>query len=280
MNSCESDNNTYSNDSQFKLVFSDSTTITENDILFYDSSCHLLFLKNDLNFTKMNLQFNSDFSVFVNNYPVYTGIVRSCALSSAPQETFYISDCFFYGFDIIEFNFCPYSADLRNDPRIIHSLEENDLLRSGLSCTIDSVNVVKYEDHSDVFCKITIVNNDLIDYYILNPNKMGELDFNYYTGGLRFESMDSSLWYFLRQSVDNPDWSTVTMSDFSVLPGKSKVSFTINSSDYYPIIEGYYKVTFRFSGLHGITSDFNLSQDSGRIWIGEAISIVDNILVE
>ena len=43
--SCESESDTNLNDSEFKVEFSDSTLITENDLLYYDSSTHLLFLK-------------------------------------------------------------------------------------------------------------------------------------------------------------------------------------------------------------------------------------------
>ncbi len=276
LTSCESENDTNVNDSGFRLEFSDGTEISESDILYYDSATHFLFLKEILDFN----QSISGFSILVNNDTIYKGIKHSCMLSSPPHTTFFITDCFHYGHDIVELGYYPYSADLRNDQRIINAFKNDNLLRNGLKCTIDSIKVNSFENYSEVICKITVINNDLIDYYILDPNKMGELDFNYYTGGLSFQNIDTEVSSFLRWSVSNPDFGNLTMNDFSILSRNSKVSYTFKSSDYYKMDKGFYKATFRFCGLNSNTSEFNLVQDKGRVWVGEAISIVDSIKVE
>lgn len=276
LSSCESENDSNLNDSKFRLEFSDGSEITENDILFYDSSTHFLFLKKDLEFN----QSISGFSVLVDNDTIYTGIMHSCMLSTPPLSPFYITDCFHYGNGILEIGFYADSIDLRNDQRIINALKNGNLLRNGLSCSIDSIKVNSFDNFSEVTCKIIITNNDKINYYILDPSKMGELDFNYYTGGLSFQNIDTKVSSFLRWSISNPDFGNLTMNDFSVLLSNSEVSYTFKSSDYYKMDNGFYNAIFRFCGTKHNTNEFDLEQDNGRIWVGDAISKIDSILVE
>jgi hypothetical protein len=272
--SCETDTNL--NHSVFRLEFSDGTEIVKSDIQFYDSATHFIFLKKNLDFN----QTISGFSVLVNNDTIYKGIKHSCMLSTRPPSTFFITDCFFYGNDIVDIGFYPYSNDLRNDQRIIDALKDDNLLRNGLSCSIDSIKVNSFDDYSEVFCKITITNHDKINYYVLDPGKMGELDFNYFTGGLLFQNIDTKLSSFLRWSISNPDWGDLTMNDFTILSGNSKISYTFKSSDYYKMDKGFYKATFSFCGTKHNTKDFDLVQDDGRIWVGSASSEMDSIVVK
>jgi hypothetical protein len=261
---------------EFRIAFSDGSEINQNDIQFYDSSTHLLFLKKDF---ELN-HYASRFSVLVGNDTIYQGVKYSCLLSYPHYEPFFISDCFIYGKDIIEIGFYPFSKDLRNDPRIINSFKNNNLLRTGLSCTIDRITVKSFDSYSEVSCKITITNNDRISYYILDPGKMGESDFSYYTGGLNFKYIDTQTSSFLRWSGENPDWDNLMMNDFTVLPGKSEISYTFKSSDYHKMDKGFYYAYFSFCGPKHNTSDFELNRFNGRIWVGHALSIKDSILVE
>ena len=274
--SCESDNDTIINEYKYRMKFSDGLEITENEIFFYDSTTHFLFLKNNLDLN----QEASGFSVFVNNDVIYSGIFYSCILSTPPPETFFISDCLLYGQNVIDIGYYPYSIDLRNDPKIINALEESGLLQSGLTCEIDSIHVNSLENSSEVICKITITNQDMIPYYILHPNSMGELNFNCYTGGLSFQNIDTKSGSFFRWSVLNPDYANLTMDDFLLLPEKSEVSFTFKSSDYHKMVKGYYNATFRFCGLKYNVAQFELIQHNGHIWLGTSISEFDSLKVE
>jgi len=274
--SCEPLIETNVKGSEFTIEFSDGTVLGGNDIMFYDSSAHLLFLKKDLEFKQAVTGFN----VLVNNDIIYQGTIFPCYLSSRPLSHYSISDCFFYGKNIIEFNCYPDTNDLRNDPRIIKSLVGSGLLHRGLSCSIDNIKVNSFDNYSEVVCAITIKNNDNISYYILDPVKMGDLDFNCYTGGLSFQNVNTRVNSFLRWSVPNSDWANLTMNDFSILTGGSEVKYTFKSSDYHKMEKGTYKAQFRFCGLKYDMSEFNLSQNDGRIWVGDVKSGMSNILVE
>jgi len=276
MISCESESETNQTDSSFKLEFSNGILITENDLQFYDSSTHLLFLKEDLDFN----QSISGFIVMVDNDTIYQGTIHPCLLSTPPPSTFFITDCFLFGYNIIEIGCYAESNDLRNDQRIINALKNSNLLLNGISCHIDSIKVNSFENYSEVTCTITIKNNDNINYYILDPEKMGELDFNYFTGGLSFQNIETGVSWLLRWSVPDADWDNITINDFSILSGDSEITYTFKSSDYHKMDAGIYKAQFRFCGPKHKTSEFDLNQDNGRIWVGDSNSSLDNILVE
>jgi len=273
---CKSENDKIQVDAKFKLEFSDSTQISQKEILFYDSASHLLFLKKELVFN----QSISGFCVLVNSDTIYKGIIYSCDRSAPPNSTFFISDCLLNGNNFVDIGYYSYSKDLRNDKRIINAFKNDNLLRNGLSCTIDIINVKSFIDYSEAVCKITIKNNDNINYYVLDPTKMGDLKFNYYTGGLHFHNINTKVSSFLRWSIPNSNWSDLTMNDFSILLGNSKVTYIFNSSDYYKMDKGIYSTSFNFCGILYNIKDFNLSQNNGRIWIGAAISKMDSVIVE
>ena len=276
MISCESLNDTHIKESGFRLEFSDGTVVGGNDILFYDSSAHLLLLKENLELK----QGVTDFDVLVKSDAIYQGTIFSCYSSFWPSSQYIITDCFFYGKNVIEIGCYSNTNDLRNDPRIINALGESGLLHRGLSCSIENIKVNSFDNYSAVECNITIKNNDDFSYYILDPAKMGELDFNCYTGGLSFLNINTKVSSFLRWSVPNSDWADLTMNDFSILKGGAEVKYTFKSSDYYKMEKGVYKAQFRFCGLKYSLPDFNLSQKDGRIWIGELNNSMENITIE
>jgi hypothetical protein len=273
---CEKEGSEINNDPDFSIIFSDEITIFEKDILFYDSSTHILFLKKELNLE----EFEDGFTVMVDNDTIYQGIIYPSALSAPSPQPLFVSDHSLYGNDIIHIGCSIDSFDFRNDQRIINALEISDLLHHGLKCSIDSINVQSFDDYSKVICTIKIKNNDNINYYILDPQKMGELDFNYYTGGLIFKNNETKISSFLRWSISNPEWSILTMDDFSILKSNKEVSYTFKSSDYYRMDKGIYEARFSFCGTKHNSSEFSLDQKDGRIWVGCVPSVLDNIIVE
>lgn len=274
--SCESENLVDADDPEFKVEFSDGTVISERDLAFYDSSTHLLFLNKDF---ALGQDF-SGFSVLVNNDTVYNGIIYPCLLSAPPSESFFIPDCYSYGNHIVELGYYSYTKDLRNDQQIIDALERSNLLHHGLSCRIKNINVTPYDDYAEVVYAVTIKNNDNFDYYIPDPEKMGESDFNYYTGGLFFGNLDTHVSSFLKWSIPNPDWNNITFHDLSVLAHGSEVTYTVRSADYYKMEKGIYSALFRFSGIKNVTTSFGLNPFNRRVWIGDVEASIDSVIVE
>jgi hypothetical protein len=275
---CEKEGSEINNDPDFSIIFSDGITIFEKDILFYDSSTHILFLKEELNLKEKEL--GAGFTVIVDNDTIYQGIIYPSVLSAPPPQPLFIEDYSLYGNDIIHIGCQIDSFDFRNDQRIINALDKSNLLHNGLKCSIDSISIYSFDDYSKVICTITIKNNDNINYYILDPEKMGELDFNYYTGGLSFINNKTGARSSLRWSVSNPDWSNLTMDDLSILKSNKEVSYTFQSSDYYKMDKGLYEARYSFCGTKHNTPKFNLNQKDGRIWVGRVPSVLENVIVE
>jgi hypothetical protein len=275
VSSCENESAVSSSD-EFGILFNDGTAITMDDILFYDSSTHLVYLKSGL---ELNPGI-TDFYVSVAGDTIYHGIIYSCLLSSMPPSPYFILDCFQYGNKIIEIGYIGEESDLRNDPGIITALKNSNRLRNGLSVTLDNVDIQSFENHSRVTCTVTVQNNDNQNYYILDPGKMGDLDFSYFTGGVLLQNRDTRDTYPLKWSVQSGTWSNINIEDMSLLRKGSKVTYTFRSSDYNKMEAGRYSARFRFCGTEHCTSGLNLNQKEGRIWVGSILLTADDILVE
>ena len=153
-------------------------------------------------------------------------------------------------------------------------------MRNGISCTIDAVEITPLDDYSLITCTITLENHDGVNYYILDPAKMGDLHFNYFTGGVTFKNTETKVRYPLRWSVPYAEWDNIAMDYFSLLEKNSRVTLTFQSSDYHRMETGSYSASFRFCGTKHHTPEFNLNQTGGRIWVGNIHSAIDDVIVE
>ncbi|MFN8255520.1 MAG: hypothetical protein U0W24_07520 [Bacteroidales bacterium] len=261
--------------SGFRIRFSDGTIFHEKDIEFYDTSSHMIFLKDEIHVSKDV----KDFDVLVGRENIYHGVVFPSYMSSMPTETVFISDIDLNDNAIIHLNSYTFQEDFRNDPRIINALRKSNKIHYGLDCTIDKIEVSASGDHSAVNCTITVKNNDNFSYYIIDPMKMGNIDFNYYTGGLFFNNMETKVSSFLIWSSPNPDYNNLTMDDFSILKGGQKVQYTFYSDDYYKMEPGIYNASFRFAGYREYFNTSDLVKPNGTIWVGSLYSTLNGIVV-
>jgi len=176
----------------------------------------------------------------------------------------------------MEIKFSGSPNDLRNDLRIINALEKSGLLARGISFTIDSVEVFPQFPDDSVRCVITIYNLDPINYYILDPQKMGEAYYSFYNRGLVFTRHETGYESDFR-GMYNSKYGTITEEDFSLLEANSSLTFAFSSTDYFISFSGIYRCTFniRYRG-----SNLDLNQPNGRIWVGNVSSSIDNIAIE
>jgi hypothetical protein len=255
----------------FQIIFSDGSAIAENDIQFYDTSVHILFLKQNFILKKGN------FEVRVGDELIYQGVVYPGYLSSMPTKPIFTFESL-GGIDVINIGCWKESFDFRNDLRIINALKKSNLLHYGLECRIDDIQISAISDYSSVTCEITVKNNDNFSYYIIDPTKMGELDFNYYTGGLFFTNLSTASNSFLQWTNSNPDYYNISINDLSILQAGQEVTYNFSSSDYSKMEKGVYKAVFRFQGFND-TENTDLDQRNGRIWIGSLNSVKNDIIV-
>ncbi|MEN8202832.1 MAG: hypothetical protein ABFS28_09575 [Bacteroidota bacterium] len=273
----------------FRIEISDGTSITEDDILYYDSSTCMLFLKDDLFLSyrepESGHRFSNSFTVFVDRDTIYQGVIypEELITCAGPQMPFVIyRDEGIRDKSILEIRHTGWAAntgwtaDMRNDPRIVSALSDNRLLYSGIGLTVDHVEVLgKYTDDT-VCCTITLHNPDPINYYVLDPQKMGEDYFNYYNGGLLL-TLHNSEYTCDCCGIYQPEYGKITLEDFSILESGASLTFTFCSDDYFIGFDGTFKgiFTIKYESSH-----LDLKQHDGRIWAGRVSAGYDNIIID
>ncbi|MCF8360817.1 MAG: hypothetical protein K9H26_18845 [Prolixibacteraceae bacterium] len=274
--SCEKDID--NENSCFSIEFSDGTVIKGNNILFYDSSTCVLFLKEKVNLnvdTGDSVNPVMEFNLYVNEEKIYGGIIWPVIFNKIPDLP-YIS-CRSYPYFESDFMEIKHYKDSANDYRIIECLEKNNLLKHGITCKIDTVYVNSYSD-SSVTCVLTLENLDDINYYVPDPRKMGVSRFNCYTGGLGLSDKTRDVHYSANYSTSQ-GCNELSLDDLSVLKGNSKISFTYTSSYRTKFDKGTFSVKLRYESMGFFKPvTLNLNQDDGRIWIGQIFVEKENIV--
>ncbi len=156
--------------------------------------------------------------------------------------------------------------DPRSDPKIVTVLKKHNKYRAGLSIETESITRLD----NQIKLRIKLSNNDRQSYYHLDPNKMGEVLFHYFTNGLVFFDNQKMEYSYNIIQHDQPDtfnyWSLDWMS---VIKGKETKSFEI----IYPfenVPTGRdLKFSFNFPSPElSISQRNDLDQQDGRIWLG------------
>jgi hypothetical protein len=260
------------------IEFSDGTTIKENDILFYDSSTCILFLKKEVSVpvaTGDSVKPVSEFNLYVNERKIYGGNLWPVIFNKIPDLP-YISSRTYPDFksDFLEIK---HYKDSANDYRIIECLEKNNLLKHGITCKIDTVYVNSYSD-SSVTCVIALENFDDINYYVPDPEKMGVSRFNCFTGGLGLSDKTRDIHYSASCNIFM-ECNELSLDDLSVLKGNGKISFTYTSSYRTKFDKGTFSGKLRYESMGFFEPvTLNLNQDDGRIWIGQIFVEKENIV--
>lgn len=262
--SCE---NRISNPDEYLFKADNGLEYKYSDCELYDSSTHILYLKTI--HPEFNNEISSGFSLFANGEEIYKGVFWPMYSSSLPYGPYISSFSSFYPDFTIRIEHMTIDnkpSDPRNDPRIISALKDHNLLHSGLSVSINSINIVG----AQLTFKFTVTNQDISDLLILDLDKTGPNLFHYFTNGLSlrkltYEEVFSSQ---ITPQIPSPQnsWKTDWLSKLK--SGDSR-QFTVNYSINSPINPGDYNASFEFPGLtHGVTKD-QLFQDNIRIWIGD-----------
>jgi|LSQX01.2.fsa_nt_gb hypothetical protein len=146
----------------------------------------------------------------------------------------------------------------------------------GLSCWFQHISVSHFCEHrSTVNWEITIKNNDEVDYFILDPRKMGEQDFLTYTSGYPIFAGSPAIKI---RTGNNPDYFNIDIGSFSILPGNEKITYNF-SVDYHKIETGNYKVLSRFQGLRD-REMLNIRRNSRDVWLGALMFEDGSVSVE
>jgi len=273
LTSCDEFNSGTDGDFLFKI--GDDLEYSHDDIKLYDSSTHILYFRtNHPEFDEIE---KSSFSLYADGDKIYQGSFWPPYLCSLPPGVF-ISN-FFYPDYVLRFEYYGNGGvepDLRNDPRIINALKRHDLLHSGLSVAIDSIEI----NGSQLDFSFTVTNHDQTDLLILDIDKTGPGLFHYFTNGLIIYDSNYNNIFSSNIEYQTPSQNDAWEMDWlSILKSGKSEQFRI----IYPIDEtvspGIYTAHFRFPGLSHQVDINELFQDGSRIWLGD-LSLTKEITIQ
>jgi hypothetical protein len=235
-----------------------------DDIQLYDSSTHILYLKEENNVLTELL--SDSFSFLDKGDTIYAGIFVPGYSSFIPTGPMIPSPSM-YGNHALRIEVgIDKKPDVRNCSRIIELLKEYNLLHSGLSGTVDFVEIIG----TQLSFGFTIVNYDLTDLLIIDLTKTGLNLFHYFTNGLCLRDQNHNEVFSSNIVHQKPEpWNSWKSEWLSTLKQGDSKSFTINYTIETPINPGEYFVLFEFPGLAYQVSKDQLFQGNNRIWLGD-----------
>ena len=254
-------------DEEYFFKADDGLVYKYSDFELYDSSTHIAYFKT--NHPEFKTDKASTFSLLVHEEEIYKGVFWPMYYNSLPTGPFiYTFPSFYpdYAFRI-EFMIAGNNpVDTRNDPRIISALKEHNLLHSGLSAVINSIDIAG----TRLTFKFTVTNRDISDLLIIDPDKTGPELFHYFTNGLSIRSITSEEVFSSNIQPRTPSpWNSWDIDWLSELKSGDSRQFTINYTISSPLNSGDYQAYFQFPGLSYQVTQDQLFQGNKRIWLGD-----------
>jgi hypothetical protein len=247
-----------------------------SDFELYDSSTHILYLKTS--HPEFKDEKSTTFSLFAYGEEIYKGVFWPSYSSSLPVGSYISSFISFYPDFTIRIEHMSIDnkpKDLRNDPRIISALKDHNLLHSGLSVLISSIDIIG----TQLAFKFTVTNQDESNLLILDPDKTGPNLFHFFTNGLTIRKLTNEEVFSSQIVPETPSpWNSWKTSWLSELKSGESRQFTINYTLNSTLKPGEYYALFEFPGLTKVTID-QLYQGNTRIWIGD-IFLMKKIFIQ
>ena len=256
-------------DSGTFISIGDNMIYSYSEIGLYDSSTHIIYFKEKHpEFDKIRQPL---FALYDKGDTIYQGEIWPSYNSSLPSGAYIASMPFFYQNYALRIDFMEGSKpDLRNDPRIIQSLKDKELLHSGLTGAIQTLEISGSLARLD----FVVTNLDKSELLILDPGKMGQKLFHYFTNGLYLRNLETNNIIASKLEFQAPipadgwkkEWLTL------ISPGGS-VLFTLNYSFGKVISPGNYSAWFEYPGLSSQVDIQEVFQLNGRIWLGDITAV-------
>lgn len=263
------------------LVAGDQVVVNHRDISYYDYGAHLIYLKSHISSEEM-LEDVGSLTVYAGGEEIYTVPTQPGYSSYMPQGPIIRTYPTFYEDNIIAISLMTSyeaiidgAADSREDPRIVEALEKYGQYREGLHCEIVSFH---YSVLDEVVLRLKLTNMDAVNYYYLDPEKMGMGLFHYFTNGLKLWDGHQS---YINQTehIQPYPWDSWDLDWMSLLEGGSSVTITLEYKNFESVPPGTYWAMFRFPGLGYQVERDQLAQRHGQIWLGE-LQLNKEVVVE
>lgn len=236
-----------------------------DDIHMYDSSTHILYFKKSYPEFKNVLE--GPFAFLDKGDTIYSGKFHPGYSSSMPIGPIILSPPSLYGNYALRIEFWfGNEADPRNCERIIEIMKSHDILHSGITGEINSIDINEGTLNFD----FTLTNKDQSDLLILDINKTGINLYHYFTNGLYIYDSENNIVFENSIEVQIPDpWDNYTTDWLTQLKSGESASFSINYNAETVLNPGQYKLLFEFPGLSYQVEKDHLIQNGNRIWLGD-----------
>lgn len=253
----------------FCLVKEGRVVLNHYDIDYYDWSAHLIYLKDPLAFEE-KFQVMGPAKVYADSTQIYKLSLVSLAASYIPQGPVIWFPFWFPADDIIPIDQAwiewlpgPGTPDPREDSRIVEALKKYGQFRYGLQSVILSF---WYNPDEGVILELELRNEDSMNYYYYDPEKLGMEHYHYVTNGLRLMDEFGKTY---KHHVQPLSWETADQDRMSLLESDSSVVLTFTYEQFDELPPGSYRAWFEFPGQHGVENREDLDLEDGRIWLGD-----------
>jgi hypothetical protein len=252
----------------FCLVKNSRVVLNHHDIDYYDFAAHLIYLK-DAGAFEDKFKEQGPAAVYADSTRIYDLTVFSHVSSAWPQGPIIWIPFIFYEdytvhidrawlVDIPEYAY----VDPRADTRVVEALKKYGQFRHGLQCEIFSI---WYSESGGVILELELRNEDPINYYYWDPDKIGMERYHYVTNGLFL--WDEQGRYYTHH-VESQSWDGADPDRMSLLEADSSVILSIHYPAFDTIPPGSYWASFEFPGPSRVENREDLDQEDGRIWLG------------
>ncbi len=253
----------------FCLLADSRVVLNHYDIDYYDFGAHLIYLKSPDAFEEEFLKPGAA-SIYADSARIYDLSFVSYVSSYIPQGPviwfpFIFNPDYTVPIDMawIDLSLGELDNDPREDSRIVEALKKYGQFRHGLQCDILSF---WYNAEDGVILELELWNDDPVNYYYWDPEKLGMEHYHWLTNGL-------SLWDETGQSYTHQlqpiSWAEADPDRMSLLESDSSVVLTISYEQFDEVPSGSYTAYFEFPGPHSVESREDLDQENGRIWLGD-----------
>ena len=257
----------------FCLLYGNRVVLDHNDIDYYDFSAHLIYLK-EAGAIEEKYQKPGTAWVYADSIKIYELSLVSQFASYIPQGpviwfppifypdyTVHIDMAWYYAYEWLD------KPDPREDPRIVEALERYGQFRLGLQ---GEIRVVRYTPPGYVELELELHNEDSLNYYYYDPEKMGMGVYHYFTNGLFISDTTTHQNYTHYVTHVQPDSGSGTDLEWmSLLEADSSVTITLIYDPFDEIPPGTYFADFVFPGPHSGVERMELEQENGRLWLGD-----------
>lgn len=253
----------------FCLVRNNRVVLNHYDIDYYDYSAHLIYLKNPAAFEAHFTDYGSTATVYADSSKIYDLHYYANIASYIVEGPVIMVDQILYpDYTVAIQNYwsseqAAKEGDPRQDPRIREALEKYDQFRHGLQCKITSV---QQSAPGEVELKLELWNEDSLNYYYWDPEKLGMERYHYVTNGL---SLVDEYGQRYRDHIQSLSWDGAASDWLSLLERDSSVALTLNYEVFDTLSPGTYDAFFKFPAMRYDIALEDLELDKGRIWMGE-----------